>query len=205
MISLKFVLIFLYRLVKRILHTILVVLPLYLVGILVMLPFCALYDIGKMPRIVRWFDSADPYIGRNTEVIDKISAGEYTKYSLFSIPESRIQLTLNKYVWLVFRNPLNYFGYVISGLHWVPPIQYTIYDPSEADIGDSGGKRPGFRYIEVEVAGKTYYEYYLIYAFSPAKCFRMRLGWKISDNNNPIGTISQDVFVIQPIKSYRGV
>ena len=194
-----FYLIFALRLFKNSLIFFALSLPLMLVGIIVLIPLVALgYEIGKLPVLFRWFDSADPFVGRNTEVIESVNT------------QGRKAI----YNWLALRNPINYFNYKYLGFVWNNPEVKTYTSYAESfditkpfpDIGDSTGDAPGFKYIEVKQDGKTYYEYYYIKKYNEKQCLRFRMGWKIGNpyqNNN--GEIQQDVLVFQPLKSYSGI
>lgn len=173
-----------------------VCLPLMLLGI-IMVAIALLFVSDteyKFPRIFKWWDNADVWIGRDSRAYQAICAqGKWARYQ-----------------WLVFRNPMNYFDYQYLGLHWNGHEIYTHYNPKDDDVGDDG--RAGFRYIEVVQPCPcgceyfhTYYEYYWIYQYPFAKnvCFRYRLGWKIANNKNEKGTTSQWVFVISPWKSFK--
>ncbi len=145
----------------------------------------------KLPRLFRWWDNVDLYIGRDSSVYRAVCAkGKWARYS-----------------WLVFRNPMNYFDYMHLGLKWLGGEYYSHYDPKDNDVGNSTNDRPGFKYIEVIQVNATYYEYYWVYkyAFWPTKCFRFRFGWKIGDNTNKPGTYSQWCLVVAPIFPYWGI
>jgi len=189
---------FIYRLVKEILSFLCIQLPLQLLGAVILLPVCYFYKIGKLPRVLRWFDSADPFVGRDTSVIDRLN--DYPETS----PYFRYSAYWTRYNWLAWRNPLNYFGYKYLGYYFTGQEKYKI--TGNPDVGDSRGSSPGLKIIEVKVDGIVKaYEYYYIHKWSDTTCFRFRLGVKIGDWNNPKGTFAQGVFVISPYKSYSGV
>lgn len=189
---------FLFRLLKHLLILFFISLPLTLVGI-VILPVCLIFsDIGALPLYLRWLDSADPYIGRDTTVITRINKGTYwSEYS------SLWCIWFNKYTWLAFRNPINYFSYRYLSFTWNSPV-ITVFKGS-LDVGDSTGDIPGFKYLEVKQDGSTFYEYYFIYKMNSRHCLRFRLGYKIGNPyRNKKGEIQQEVLVLQPYKSYAG-
>lgn len=202
---------FVQRFIKYLATFFCIIIPLQLLGTLILFPLCYFYGIGKLPRIFRWFDSADPHIGRNTEVVDKISNGEHTKYNFYPYPTSHMQITINRYMWLAWRNPLNYFAYTQLGFTLDKSAARVLReDPADLEIGDSPGDHPGLFHIEIEQHGKTFYEYYWIYPYTfPGKgtvCIRFRMGWKISQSSTwkDIEHV-QWVFVISPVKSYSGI
>jgi len=183
------------HLVRFLRHTatfLFILLPLMIAGwilLLITLPYIRA-EQRFLPRWLRWFDNADQYVGRDTSVYYMICDSGWW----------------NRYTWLAWRNPINYFHYVYMGLKWKGGEAYLDYDPAGESVGDSSSDHPGFRHIEVRQNGLHYFEYYWIYRY-PFKrdvCFRYRLGWKISDTKNPPGTISQWVFVISPWKKYSG-
>jgi len=191
---------FIWRLLSHTATFFAYLLPLQLVGAVILLfvvPFLS-PDNLRLPYILRWFDSADSYIGRDTSVYAAVCKSGWW----------------NRYTWLAWRNPINYFGYKHNGLNWEGREIYSKFDPKETSVGDASQDHPGFRHIEVmkpvvqdnQISYITYFEYYWIYQYPFAKkvCFRFRLGWKIKDTDNPKGTTSQWVYVISPWKRYSG-
>lgn len=189
--NLSSVALFVYRLVKHLAVLFLVCLPLQALGILILLPVCAIFrESNQLPKDLRWFDSADSYVGRDTSVYDAVrSSGIW-----------------NRYVWLAFRNPLNYFGYKILGIHPQTSIE-AIYEPIPGlDIGDT--THPGLYSAEALIDNKRYFEYYLIYQYKrfPKYCFRFRMGHKLKYiKENQLNSYIQWVMVISPLHSYTGV
>ncbi len=185
---------FLARLIK---YTVLfsLILPLQLVGAIALLLVLPFYKGLKLPFFLRWYDSYDLYSDRDDSVYRSvIDKGWWARY-----------------VWLAWRNPLNYFHYHHLGLHWNGHEVYLRHNPDEDNVGDSTNDHPGLRHIEVEQIDDlgnrhTYFEYYWIYVypFNKKVCFRFRLGHKISDLDNPAGSISQWVYVISPWKKFSG-
>jgi hypothetical protein len=166
---------FLFRFISCLFIWLLVCIPLQLVGSVLLLILCCFFNIGKLPRLFRWFDSADPFVGRDTSVIDKVSTdGWYARYT-----------------WLAWRNPLNYFGYKVLGFQSKEAI------PSIA-IGNTSDAHPGKYYLE----SQGHYEYCLIHLWSPTKCFRFRMGHKL--NKTKVGDWVQRVGVIQPYIDFSG-
>lgn len=157
---------------------------LQLPGTLILLIVCAFYDIGKLPKYLRWYDSADPFIGRDISVITRINTEGYW----------------SKYCWLAWRNPVNYFGYVVQGYLFKGVEKYTIKE--NLNVGDSTEDVPGLKIIELDTG---IYEYAYIHKWSQTTCLRLRFGWKIGDLSNKPGFYIQRCFVIQPYKSYSGL
>jgi hypothetical protein len=185
---------FILRLVKALVQFILIEVPLQLVGAIILLIYLPFTSRLQLPYLLKWFDCADFYIDRDvTTYLGVLAQGWWARYK-----------------WLAWRNPINYFEYIYLGIKVAPDHMYTVYNPEEEQVGDSTGDRPGLRYIELQQDNKTYYEYYYIVKYSlfanqEQKCFRFRLGWKISDKNNSIGSYIQHVLVVSPYKSYSGV
>lgn len=176
---------FIYRLVLNILMLVFVSLPLELLGIIILLPVVywnqrKLLSGGscQLPYILRWFDCADIY--------SKFKRDPFTYFARV-IPNG----VLYRYYWLALRNPCNYFGYNVLGFR-------SDLDIPSTDIGDMTGGQPGLHTVESQ--GR--YEYYLIYKWNDKKCFRFRMGWKLSDTKT--GDFVQRVFVVQPYKDYFG-
>lgn len=179
----KGILLFLYRLSVNLLSFLLIQLPLQLIGIILLYPVCAVYPIGAFPALLRWFDSADPYVGRDTSVIRKVQA----------------QSLYERYNWVAFRNPINYFAYKYLGFRFPEKTRYTLV--GNLDVGDSTGDEPGYRYLETD---KGYYEYLYVKRIGLKSCFYFRLGWKLGGLKNKPGSYCQQVFTIS-YRSYSGV
>jgi len=178
------VLIFLLRFLFNLTKLLVICLPLELIG-LILVPIALLIPTYsyRLPTYLRWFDSADWYTGRDTEIIETISVeGFWTRY-----------------YWLAIRNPLNYFGYKVLG-HKVIDNTKGIQSGTP-NIGDTIGHVSGYQYNTLD----NIYEYYLIYKWNRSKCLRFRMGWKISNGpDNKINSYIQWVMVIQPYKDYTG-
>ncbi len=185
---------FLLRLLKHLAILLLLSLPLQLVGIF-LVPIGILFSRGslKLPAAFKWFDSADAWVGRNTETFQGIvDQGSWARYK-----------------WLAFRNPCNYFGYAVLGFVANNPMEILKYTGEEVHgVGDSSGDGAGYRTVEIQdiVTGKTYYEYYYIRRLGQAHCFRFRMGYKIGNPKElGNGTAVEQVLVLQPYKSYTGI
>lgn len=163
-------------------------LPLQLIGMIVLLPLCAFYDIGKLPRVFRYFDSADPFVGRDTSVIDLLN----------TVPALSPYYVINpywtKYNWLAIRNPLNYFQYSVLGFQFTGKEQMSI--SGDPNVGDNTGKVPGFKHIEMD---DGHYEYLLVKRIGQKACIYIRIGHKIGKDDNKAGDWCQKVFTV----SYR--
>lgn len=190
-------------------------LPLQLLGtlgLLIYLPVHRLISNNiQLPIVFRWFDNADiyPEFNRDSSTYRQIYA----------------QGWFIQYCWLAWRNPLNYFGYKILGTE-IKEIGSVLADVVEvsyndsmailvadklkhAEIGDATDQVPGYHFVEVMINDQLYYEYYYIKKytfFGTPKCFRFRLGSKITDPKTlQLGSYLQQVFVISPFHSYSGV
>lgn len=166
---------FLIRFLQNLIIFLSISFPLEIIGWFLLLPICYLSKSNQLPHYLKWFDNADSYLGRDVTTYEVIIS-----YGWF-----------NRYLWLAFRNPCNYFGYKILGFQATFSIPRSI-------VGDSINDIPGFQNIETP----PYYEYYYIKKWSDTKCFRFRMGWKLSDTKP--GDWVERVFVIQPYKSYSG-
>ncbi len=167
-----------------------VCLPLEILGWIVLIPGVALTRGLKLNPSLKWFDSADSYVGRDVSVYQAVvESGK-----------------ANQYFWLAFRNPINYFGYVVLGVcpkTSVQPLGETISSPP---VGDTS--KAGYYHAEALIDGKKVYEYYVIYRYAlfPNKCFRFRFGHKIGQLSElQLGCWVQFVCCIQPFKDYTGV
>jgi len=197
------------RFIRWLLTWLLILLPLQLIGAVLLLLYLpvhrALVRRGlsqsiKLPFLLRWFDNADLYVGRDTSVyLSKFGDAFWTHYT-----------------WLAFRNPLNYFGYVVLGFVAGDRVLTTFSkfpsinlraDQEHCEIGDGSDDVPGLFTAELENNDKTYFEYYYIKKynfFGTTKCIRVRIGHKIGSNTKP-GQHCQWVFVISPFHSYDGI
>lgn len=187
------ILVFLYRFLINLSKLVLLCLPLEILGWLLLLPACFFSKSSKLPVYLRYFDNADLYVDRDASVyMQVIDSGWF-----------------NRYYWLAFRNPINYFGYKVLG---VGPLEYqpilstiTTAVNNQYQVGDSQGKHAGYLYQECLINNNSYYEYYFIYKYSANYCFRFRMGHKIGEPaSNPVGSYIQFCFIIQPYKSYTG-
>ncbi len=182
---------FLLRFIKHLVLFLVVLLPLQLVGAVILLPVCYLYNNLPLPSLLRWFDGADQYVGRDTSVYDGV----------------RKQGPWASYVWLAWRNPLNYFGYKVLGLD-IQEIGETISDTPAwpVEIGDGTGQSPGLFHAEYIINGKVYYEYYYIFKYTQKLCLRFRMGHKLGHRVQLTkGRHVQFVGVISPFHSYDGI
>ena len=178
---------FTYRFIWRLTIFLIVLLPLQFLGAIILLPFLPLHMLEvklagrsiKLPYLLRWFDNADQYVGRDTS-------------TYLAVYNSGVW---NTYTWLAWRNPLNYFGYKVLGK--TSQLNFNIVDDN---IGDATGNTPGYRHIEIPDA----YEYYYIYRYGMSdKCFRFRMGWKLAGAQP--GQLCEYVALISPYHSYSGI
>lgn len=177
---------FIYRLCKALIIFLIILLPLQLIGAIILLPTCYIVGNSFLPKFLRWFDNADSFVGRDDSTYLVVRAtGPW-----------------NTYCWLAWRNPLNYFGYVVLGIKFTTEAQQTIYSGiNSINVGDT--TQAGFFYTEVEQDGSTYYEYYWIKLYNTTTCFRFRMGHKIgllSKQNQ----FCEYVGIISPYHSYTG-
>lgn len=173
---------FLYRLLHNIGSFVIIQAPLQLAGIVVLPVICLVYDIGHLPYVLRWFDSVDPYINRDTSVITAVNNKGW----------------LAKYNWLALRNPTNYFCYKHLGYQFTGDESY--YIAGHMLVGDSTGDIPGFVMIELSTG---IYEYRYVKRIGKTACFYFRLGHKIGNTNNPKDSYCQHVFTIS-YRAYSG-
>lgn len=198
---------FALRLLKHVVKFLVIEVPLQLIGAIVLLVYLPIHlklvtnDPSKsirLPYILRIYDNADMYVGRDYSTYRKVFGSGYW----------------NLYCWLAWRNPLNYYSYVWDGVtpEKEAKLTYTEIvffknrtDNKRNEIGDNDC--PGRELIEWRLDGKTYYEYYAIYPytiFGYKKCLRFRLGYKLGFNM-AVGKPTQSVFVISPFHTYLGV
>jgi hypothetical protein len=198
---------FVYRFVLHLLILLLVSLPLQLLGIIVLAIVCPIIGDKPLPKILRWFDNADQYIGRDTSTYLAVRASGW----------------FNNYCWLALRNPCNYFGYVVLGTlikNSIPIIYensttfFNNTNPSSLDsVGDVSYSGSQITDIELLPYNEQIYEYYYVYRykyisslFNTPLCLRVRIGYKIGDPNKlTIGEYIQQVFVVSPLHSFTGI
>lgn len=208
---------FFIRLISNIGKFLFISIPLQLIGSIALLVYLPIHRKNnpirqglpanvqmQLPKILRWFDNADiyPEIGRDYYTYTTIYMGSFWQH----------------YTWLAWRNPINYFNYKYLGFR-IPKsykvIQRVQNPPSVNEIGDAHDCIPGYYYVEIETDSGTYYEYYYIFAYTSIlgiyklaapKCFRFRMGWKLGQDKIFIqDEWVQDVFVISPVRSFRGL
>ncbi len=199
---------FILRLLKHLALLFLVSIPLQLLGIILLaiyLPIhfqlikCHLRKSIALPYLLRFFDNADPYVGRdNSTYLAVFGSGLFNTYS-----------------WLAFRNPLNYFGYKYLSIQPMTTIRFIKCSGSEDDIhgfmtrpiGDND--YAGTFHVEYLIDNKVRYEYYKIipYTFRGVhKCIRLRMGHKMGlPYNMAIGKYCQHVTVISIYHSFSGL
>lgn len=157
-------------------------LPLQLLGSILLLPLCYFYNIGYLPLISRWLDSADPFIGRDISTITSVNTQGYW----------------SKYIWLAWRNPLNYFNYKVTGFQFPINTNYEVI--GNLSVGDSTNDIPGYKCIQLDTG---YYEYLYVKQITTNSCVYFRMGWKIGDLSNKPLSYCQSVFTIS-YRSYSG-
>lgn len=176
------------------------VLPLQLVGATTLLVYLPVHlwllkhgykESIKLPYLLRWFDNADLYVFRNTTKYLQVFSSGYW----------------NLYVWLAWRNPLNYFGYKILGFTVTNKLRVLEESNNQYEVGDL--KHDGEYKVLLEQEGKYYFEYYRVikYAFQGVrKCIRIRIGWKIQRTIDlGLGEHVQWVCSFKILNSYTGV
>lgn len=197
-----FSLVFLARFIKHLSIMLVVSLPLQLLGSLILIPATMIWDIGHLPRCLRWFDSADPFTGRDTSVIKSINSGKSNYYPHIT---NKLLIVLHKYLWLAWRNPINYFEYKVLGFKAIVThsasvsVSYQNQSDIGKEIGDHPLDAPGFEFREQCINNNLYYEYYLVYQypFMKSKALRFRLGYKLSNTNKH--DYVQQVLTLNPL------
>jgi hypothetical protein len=170
--------------------------PLQLLGAVILLVYLPFSKSEQLPYVLRWFDCADFYVGRNTDTYRSVVAqGWYARYC-----------------WLAWRNPINYFEYSVLGAKVIHKPLVTVQNRSgKPEIGTSKGDISGLYHCECDYGQGTIYEYYYIYGYKVPftniqKCVRFRMGYKIDyPESNKIGSIIQHCLVFNPFASYEGV
>lgn len=142
----------------------------------------------QLPFLLRWFDSADLYFGRDpSKLIGIYSSGLW-----------------NTYCDLAWRNPVNYFTYKILGFYYdAKKDQVNQKQYGNPDVGDNS--QAGIYYEETN----GYYQYIWVHKYSLLSnhCFYLRFGYKIDSLNSASVDKSQqteECFTISPIKPYTG-
>ena len=156
----------------------------------------------RLPKWARWFDNGDPLdmvYGLNGDKGYRLNKPCKTKWEIYRL----------RYTWLALRNPTNHFAYYILG-HTCSSLNHMIVlehisQPEGVEIGD--WSHEGYRYskvMDLDASGDIR-EYYFIHKWSPTRCLRIRIGFKLGQNplDFPRKTI-QRCFVIQPYKKYLG-
>lgn len=185
------------RLLRHTLVLLLMKVPLQLVGIVVLLPVLAVLNIkgpiDRLPRPLRWFDNAESFLVERglkvTEEIDGVYGDVYDPAD-----KSWLSRTWQSYVWLGWRNPVNYFQTVTLG-RVVDDTSAGVTDgnSSVADVlhqHNEGWYYQGF-YEGGDIMGDLYvWEACVIKSLRIFK-FRLRVGYKIGEVET------------QPVKPYQ--
>src|SRR5271165_4162626 len=188
---------FILRLIRNLFVLLCVAIPMEILGWFI-LPWVLLFVPNtqyKLPALFRWWDNADIYIGRDLSTYEAVCAQGYWA----------------RLAWLAWRNPANYFGYTVLSFQFNARGEYLVCNPKQFDVGNTTGAHAGYRYMLYEQKSPTggedeyYYEYCWIHKWSSTKCLRIRIGWKIENNFNPVGSYCQWCCVIQPFIDYSGV
>ncbi len=217
-----------------------VLLPLQALGSIILvliLPFIG-KDKEHLPRCFRYFDNAEYYFKEKIWGVEELLRIGYKESELILISRldglagpyryreergiypvahySYFKLLYNRYVWLAWRNPVNYFKYAVLGfkLEGETILRHEIGD-TEVNTGVDSPR--GLYFVIAEVEGKTrhqvkYVKEYNLKVRIPALkidftrrlAFRLRFGHKFDskDLTDPTkrGTIRQWVFNIHPFK-----
>lgn len=162
-----------------------VTIPVQILSIVIMpfiLPFIPA-SRETLPVFVRWFDNAEIPLGINAAddglagpAYYRVEALAQYKKFLFS---DYLSLLLCRYIWLCFRNPINYFQYKVIGAY-IEPQKVTIVDSGDPRVGNKEGDIAGTSHMIVTVGNKRYYDYYKVIKLWKGRCLRIRLGWKLS-------------------------
>lgn len=190
-------------LIKHTLIFLFITLPLQLVSIVV-LPFILPFipkDRETLPAFVRWFDNAEIPLGIGSKDDGLAGPAYYREPSIASYKKvlrtDYLSLLLCRYIWLAFRNPLNYFQYKAIGVKISGPI---IIKEKQGDdtVGNKEGDHAGVYYIK---GNQGYWQYYKVIKLGSTRCLRIRLGYKDPDENTGY---CQFVYTINLAK-YEGV
>lgn len=171
-------LIFILRFIYNLLVYLLITLPLELIGI-PLLAVTILFlpkEETHLPYLLRWYDTWDEDDGIN-------GSKSYQSENGISY--------LSRFNWTALRNPLNTFQYSVLG---IKAVEHTT---NPVDIDATGG----FVHNETEAG---YYEYYYVKPyklFGTLRCFRFRMGWKLSGRSHKDRL--QWCFLISPFTSFE--
>lgn len=174
---------------------------LQLVSIIV-LPIVLLFvkkESETLPNAFAWFDNAEIRLGIGAK--DDGLAG-YPGYRAEMIPKYGLYLT--RYIWLAFRNPVNYFQYNVLGavIYADNCIKDTEY--YDAGVGNKEGDHEGLSILSLHtVYGKTRTDVYYVKKLTSTRCIRIRIGHKLKDPSFGGLYLAQFVFTIN-FAEYEG-
>lgn len=182
-----------------------IMVPLMITGWL-LLPFVLLFtpkDREYLPYYVRWFDNHDYHFPQNSGAfIDGLAGSPHHRLSNGLTSDSPWhKLLWERYVWLGWRNPVNYFQYKHLGVK-IKENKMLDYDWSYTgypNIERINNKNGFYKlYFRNKYTGKKGFEYYRVMSvpfFSDTHYFRIRFGWKIrSPLDRKAGDVQQWVF-----------
>lgn len=195
----------------------LVVAPLVVLGV-VLTPVALLFtgrNSKRLPKWARWFDNHDP----NGDALDGYY--KWKNYWDGSKPwRPKYNSLIPRYLWLAWRNPINFFSYYYLGFtivegdlvgasfqRWFQWPKSQLLRVSPDPMWDKIGNqdRSGVRYTELSNGKWEYYRVY-VYPFYSTRCLRIRLGWKIGEFDDVLpGEHVQFVATVNPFSSFRGL
>ena len=164
--------------------------------------YLPVFAIGKdhLPSWLSWFDTPD-----NTLDGDD---GYKTLHAPFKGTQTGIKQYINRWFWLL-RNPsygfdISVLGATVTELPVVIKGDLLVSNNQNLTTGRKTGLS-GSVYITDD---SNHFEYYYVRQWgSSSKCFRLRLGWKLSGYINapqffPLGSKTQFVFSVMPAASF---
>lgn len=204
------------KLIKHFLVWIFIVWPLHIIGI----PLLAvvLLFIPKnqeyLPRMLRWFDNHERYFNDHSN-IDGLAGPDYYRAKRNLIATSGFfKLWYERWIWLAWRNPINYFFYAVLGAKHEDMAGYqrlVLSEPELVEIGTqpedyAGTETVQFVIFDTDKDTIKYSPYFMWRKVIPYKnntrCIDLRIGWKF--NSEMDKDVYQWALVISPFEDFKG-
>ena len=135
---------------------------------------------GYLPGWLSWFQTPD-----NPAYGDR------------SFHDNQMWWTRSRYLWTVFwqwRNPAYGFDFAVLGMPVLPGFIVRFWGD---DLVSNAPLHNGWVFRRLIIGCETYWQFYLVYAWTATKCLRINLGWKLWGDLQ-VGQVRPLVFSINP-------
>ena len=158
---------------------------------IVILPFVLLFvpkSKEVLPDAFAWFDNHEIRLKQGS-MDDGLAGPAYYRDDMVK----KYGLYLTRYIWLAFRNPVNYFQYSVLGflVDRTTKFDVTKYGPQ---VGNQEGDKAGLSVlVATDSDGESTADIYYVVKLTKARCLRIRIGHKLKDPSETKPYIAQYV------------